>query len=58
MMGLNIALTGLVLFLFGLFMANIAKTPPRQQVLFSLSSSLTLIGLAAIPTGLIIDIWS
>jgi len=56
-MGANIALTGLVLFMFGLLIGCIAWSPPRQLGVARFFGVIMLIGLFAMPVGLIIQIW-
>ena len=55
-MGFSIALTGLVLFVFGLFMFDASKKHTKQP-LVTTWAYVSLIGLLAIPIGLIIQIW-
>lgn len=56
-MGFQISATGIVIFLFCAFMANIARTEPKQPTLYAVFGISMLVGLAAIPIGLIIQIW-
>ena len=57
MMGLQIAITGVVIFVFCAFMAHLARTEPKQPGLFAVFGLTMLAGFAAIPIGLIIQIW-
>lgn len=57
-MGVKIATTGLVIFLFFLFLGVIANSEPRQPRLVAHFGLFVLIGLFMMPLGIIIDIWS
>lgn len=56
-MGFSIALTGVVLFMFGLIIGCLAWSPPRQLVIARFFGLIMLSGIFAIPIGLIIQIW-
>lgn len=56
-MGMKIAMTGLVVFCFFLFVGGLAKKEPRQDGLLRTAGLIMLVGLLAIPAGLIISIW-
>jgi len=55
-MGFSIALTGLVLFAFGIFMFDVAGKHSKKP-LITTWAYIALIGLLAMPVGLIIQIW-
>jgi len=57
-MGDKMALTGLVVFVFCFLMARLAAHPPKQQGAYRIFVSIMMLGLFAIPIGLIIQIWS
>lgn len=57
-MGYKIAITGLVIAMFFLFLGSIARRPPRQQNLMAVCGSLMLIGMLMMPIGLIVQVWS
>lgn len=57
MMGMNIALTGLVVFLFALFVSLLAKSPPRHDALFTVCAVMGMSAIVLIPVGLIMAIW-
>jgi len=56
-MGFGIALTGLVMSVFGLLVGTFAIRPPKQMGLAAVCGALMIIGVWAIPIGLIIQIW-
>lgn len=56
-MGFSIALTGVVLALFGYGLGMFALSPPRQSELAAVCGVLMVVGVWAIPIGLIIQIW-
>lgn len=56
-MGFSIALTGVVLFMFGLIIGCLAWSPPRQLGIARFFGLIMLSGIFAIPIGLIIQIW-
>lgn len=56
-MGMNIALTGLVVFLFALFVSLLAKSPPRHDALFTVCAVMGMSAIVLIPVGLIMAIW-
>lgn len=56
-MGISIALTGVVLFLFGIIMGSIANSPPKQIGLVRFFGLIMLVGIFIMPIGLIIQIW-
>lgn len=56
-MGFSIALTGLVLMIFGAVIGCVANTPPKQVGLVRFFGTIMLIGIFIIPVGLIIQIW-
>lgn len=56
-MGFKIAATGLVVFVFFLFVASLAKEEPRQEGPYRVAGILMLLGFIAIPVGLIVGIW-
>ena len=56
-MGLSIALTGVVLSLFGYGLGMFALSPPRQSELAAVCGFMMVVGVWAIPIGLIIQIW-
>lgn len=56
-MGFSIALTGVVLFMFGLIIGCLAWSPPRQVGIARFFGLIMLSGVFAIPVGLIIQIW-
>ena len=56
-MGFDIALTGVVLMIFGAIIGSIAYSPPRQTGLVRLFGTIMLLGIFIIPIGLIIQIW-
>jgi hypothetical protein len=56
-MGLSIALTGVVLSLFGYGLGRFALSPPQQSELAAACGAMMVIGVWAIPIGLIIQIW-
>lgn len=56
-MGGKIAATGLVVFFFCLIIGSIARQEPKQPGIYKTFGILMLIGLFAIPIGLIMGIW-
>lgn len=56
-MGFRIAITGLLIAAFFLFMGSIAKRPPEQRKLMGFCGLIMIIGLFMIPFGLIIQTW-
>ena len=57
-MGYKIAITGLIMAIFFLFLGSITRRPPRQQNLMAVRGSLMLIGMLMMPIGLIVQVWS
>lgn len=56
-MGFSVALTGLVMFIFGILVGGIALKPPRQTGICIFAGWTMIIGGLCIPVGLIIQIW-
>lgn len=56
-MGMQIALTGLIIFALAVFLSVLAKMPPKQNQLFSACAITALFAMLSIPIGLIIQIW-
>jgi hypothetical protein len=57
-MGDKMALTGLVVFVFCLLMVKLSSMPPKQPVARRFFGCFMVLGLFAVPIGLIIQIWS
>lgn len=58
MIGIKMALTGLMMLVFCIWIYGLAKTPPVQQPLKELCAAGAILGLIAIPVGLLVAIWS
>ena len=58
MMGFKIVATGFVVFITFAFLAHLSKQPPKNDTQFLFFGSLMLAGMAAIPVGLIVTVWS
>jgi vacuolar-type H+-ATPase subunit I/STV1 len=56
-MGFSVALTGFVLFAFGMVFGTFCYAEPRNMPASRFFGVFVLIGLFAIPVGLIIQIW-
>ena len=56
-MGIKVALTALVVFVFAIFMSNLAKEPPRHEALFTFFAVVGLLAFCVIPIGLILAVW-
>lgn len=56
-MGLSVALTGFVLFVFGMLLGTFCYAEPRNMPAARFFGAFVLIGIFAIPIGLIIQIW-
>lgn len=57
MIGIKIALTGLVFFIFSMLMFGAARKPPENKRIGGFMALLGILSLAAMPIGLIIAIW-
>lgn len=57
-MGYKIAITGLVIAMFFLFLGSLAHRPPQQRTLMGVFGILMLIGMLMMPIGLIVQVWS
>lgn len=57
-MGMNIAMTGAILFVFGMVVAGLARKPPAQDGLYKAFGLIMLLGMFMIPVGLIMRVWS
>ncbi|MFV3387873.1 hypothetical protein ACNFCJ_21050 [Pseudomonas sp. NY15364] len=57
MIGLKIAFSGLVVFLFSIWMFSIARKPPENRRFGGLMVLLAMVSLPAIPIGLLLAIW-
>lgn len=58
MMGFKIVATGFVVFITFYFLVNLSNKPPKNNRNFLFFGILMLAGLAAIPIGLIVQVWS
>lgn len=56
-MGFSVALTGVVMMMFGALIGCIANSPPKQIGLVRFFGTIMLLGIFIIPIGLIIQIW-
>lgn len=56
-MGIRIAFTAVIIFIFCLMMAALAKKDPIQPKLLKFFGFFMLIGMFAFPCGLIVSIW-